>query len=341
MPRKGPVGKPDVESLTVLLNLFSHRKIWNLPEGRDEELSRRFPDVRFVLVADRAALRESLPRADALFSWHLPPEILPLARRLRWLHTPAAGIEHLMYPALRSSDILITNCRGLAGDAIAEHMLALMLALSRRLHDVVRLQLSQRWGQDFMWSSEPTPFRLAGRTLGIVGLGGVGGQVARRAKALGLRVVAIRRKASAKSRFVDLLLAPDRLPELLEQSDFVALAVPLTPQTRGLIGAQELAKMKRSAYLLNAGRGELVNETALVRALRERAIAGAALDVFQNEPLPRRSILWRVPNLIVSPHYAGTYPEHLSRATDLFEENLRRFIAGGPLKNLVDKKVGY
>jgi phosphoglycerate dehydrogenase-like enzyme len=332
---------PDSDSTTVLLNLYSHRKLWNLSEGRDEDLARRFPSVRFELTADRSVLKERLPHADVLFSWHLPADLFHLAKKLRWIHTPAAGIDHLLYPAMRGSDIALTNCRGLSGDVMAEHLLALMLAFSRRLHEAVRMQHSQRWGQDHMWSTSPIPFRLAGRTVGIVGLGGIGTELARRAKALGMQVLSMRRTPAPKPRFVDELLGADGLDDLLERSDFVVLCVPLTQETRGMIGARELSKMKKSAYLLNVGRGEHINETALVRALRAGSIAGAALDVFQNEPLPRRSIFWRVPNLIVSPHYAGTYPEHMDRATDLFAENLRLYLAGRKLKNLVDKKTGY
>jgi len=334
-------GGSDGEPVCVLLNLFSHRKIWNLPEGRDEEMRRRFPEVRFTLAAGAAAFRENLPKADVLFSWHLPPGMLPHARRLRWLHTPAAGIEHLLYPALRASEVQITNGRGLAGDAMAEHALALMLTLSRRIHDAVRMQIAQKWSQDLFWASEPAPFRLAGRTLGIVGLGGIGSELARRARALGMRVMGIRRRPGPRPRFVDVLLGPEGMPQLLEQSDFVVLSAPLTPETRGMIGAAQLGRMRKTAYLINVGRGEMVNESALVRALRAGKIAGAALDVFQTEPLPRRSILWRAPNLLISPHYAGTYPEHVARAADLFEENLRRFLRGRSLRNLVDKEAGY
>ncbi len=328
--------------VTVLLNLFSHRKIWNLPDGRDEQLAAKFPGVRFEMAADPSVFREKLPTADVLYSWHLPAPLFQSARRLKWMHTPGAGIDHLMYPQLRGSEIQITNGAGLSGDAMAEHLLAIMLAFSRRLHDAMRLQARQRWGQDLMWSTDPVPFRLEGKTVGIVGLGGIGEELARRAKALGMRVVGVRRHPEKRPpKFVDAMGGPGQLDDLLEQSDFVVLAAPLTPETRGLIGARELAKMKNTAYLLNVARGELINETALVRALRGKTIAGAGLDVFQNEPLPDRSIFWRVPNLIVSPHFAGTYPEHMHRATDLFEENLARFLKGKPLRNLVDKKAGY
>jgi len=156
-----------------------------------------------------------------------------------------------------------------------------------------------------------------------------------------MNVLAIRRRPAKKPRFVDELLGRERLDELLERSDFVVLSLPLTPETRGLIGARELRKMKKTAYLLNVGRGEHVDEAALVRALRDKSIAGAGLDVFQTEPLPRRSKLWRAPNLLVSPHYSGTYPEHMDRAADLFAENLKRFLTKRTLKNLVDKKAGY
>ena len=337
--RKTRRGDPTV----LLLNVDAHRKQWSLPDGAQDAIAARFPRLTIVRVQDARALREELPRAEVLYTWQLPRELFVLARRLRWVHTPAAGVDHLLHAAFRSSDVLLSNSRGVAGDAMADHVFAMMLALARRLPESVRFQDQLRWGQDAFWSKTPIPFALTGRTLGILGLGGVGIELARRARAFGMKVHAIKRSQGRAPSSVAKLYEPEQLLDLLAESDFVVCAAPLTPETRSLMGAREFRHMKPTGYFINVGRGEQVEEGALIRALREGQIAGAALDVFRREPLPKNSVLWRVPNLLITPHYAGTYPEHMARATDLFIENLALYLSGrsSRLKNLVDKRRGY
>jgi phosphoglycerate dehydrogenase-like enzyme len=331
------------DRMVLLLNVDSHHRMWSLPDGATEEIARRFPQLDVIRAGDASQLRAGLPKADILYTWYLPREMFPLARRLKWIHTPAAGVDHLLHPPLRHSDVILTNSRGVAADAMADHVLTLMLALARRLPEAVRFQAQQQWGQDAMWSGDPPPFALAGRTLGILGLGGVGQAVANRALAFGMTVIATRHEGGKAPKGISRVVGPEGTPEILSEADFVVVATPLTPETRGLIGARELRRMKKTAYLVNVGRGEHIDEAALVRALREKWIAGAALDVFQREPLPKNSVLWRLPGLLISPHYAGTYPEHMSRATRLFLDNLALFLRGKKkhLKSVVDKKRGY
>jgi phosphoglycerate dehydrogenase-like enzyme len=331
------------EQPVLLLNVDSHRRMWSLPQGAQDAIAERFPRVQVVRASDPQSFRAALPQAEILYTWQLPRELFAQAKRLKWIHTPAAGVDHLLHPQLRHSDILLTNCRGVAGDVMADHIFALMLALTRRLPDSVRLQAQQRWGQSFFWSTEPVPFSLSGKVMGIIGLGGVGVELAKRARAFGMTVIALRRRSTKAPKSVSKVLKPDQLPELLAESDVVVLAVPLTPETRALMGSKEFRLMKPGAYFINVGRGEQVNEGALIKALREKSIAGAALDVFQREPLPKNSVLWRVPGLLITPHYAGTYPEHMVRATELFVQNLALYLAGKgkKLRNLVDKQTGY
>lgn len=331
------------QDTVLLLNVDSHRRIWNLPEGTIEVIASRFPGVKVLQTSEALPLRAAIPQAHVLYTWGLPREVFPLARRLQWVHTPAAGVDHLLYPSFAQSDVLLTNSRGLAGDAMADHAFSMILALARRLPDAVRFQSQHRWGQEILWTTDPAPIALGGKVLGVVGLGGVGIELASRARAFGMTVVATRRSSVKSPKIVSRVYPPEQLPDLLAESDFVVLTAPLTPQTRGMIGRKELRRMKKTAYLVNVGRGELIQEPALVAALRERAIAGAALDVFSTEPLPRNSVFWNLPGLLITPHYAGTYPEHVARATSLFLENLRLFLAGkrGRLKNIVDKKLGY
>ena len=327
----------------LLLNVDSHRALWNLPEGTVEEIGARFPGIEVLKTSEKQPLRAAIAQADILYTWNLPREVFPLAKSLQWVHTPGAGVDHLLYPAFVQSDVLLTNSRGIAGDAMADHAFSMILALARRLPDAVRFQVQHRWGQEVLWTTPPPPSALAGKVLGIVGLGGVGVQLAARARAFGMTVVATRRSAAKKPATIAKVHTPDELPELLAESDYVVLCPPLTPQTRGMIGRKELRRMKKTAYLVNVGRGELVQDAAIIHALREGWIAGAALDVFGTEPLPRNSVFWNLPGLLITPHYAGTYPEHVARATALFLKNLKVFLTGkrSRLENLVDKSRGY
>jgi len=331
------------QETVLLLNVDSHRAIWNLPAGTVEEIGARFPRIKVLKTSEKTPLRAAIAQADILYTWHLPREVFPLAKRLQWVHTPAAGVDHLLYPTFVQSDVLLTNSRGLAGDAMADHAFSLILALARRLPDAVRFQVQHRWGQEVLWTTPPPPVALQGKVLGIVGLGGVGAHLAARARAFGMTVVATRWSSTKKPASVAKVYPPGELSELLAESDFVALCPPLTAQTRGMIGRKELRRMKKSAFLVNVGRGELVQDAAIIAALREGWIGGAALDVFAREPLPRNSVFWNLPRLLITPHYAGTYPEHVTRATALFLENLKWFLAGKTkrLKNLVDKGRGY
>jgi phosphoglycerate dehydrogenase-like enzyme len=202
--------------------------------------------------------------------------------------------------------------------------------------------LSFRMKQTRQWQRY-APHVLRGKTVGIVGLGHIGGEVARLSKAFGMKVIATRRstKKEGKSRNVDLLLPQSRVKEMLAESDYVVLSVPLTPETRHIIGEAELKAMKPTAYLINIGRGNLIDEAALLRALDEKRIAGAGLDVTATEPLPKESRLWDFDNVILSPHVAGGMEDYMLRATDLFCDNLRRYLDGKKLRNLIDRKRGY
>lgn len=329
--------------ITVLLDVDASQAIWRFPADLESVIAERFKGVNVIRPKNAREMKAALPRADVLYSWWLAPDMLGHARRLRWIHTPAAGVDRLLIPQLLHSDIFVTNSRGIAADAMADHVFAMILALVRRLPESVRFQSQQRWGRETLWATEPPPSSLAGKTLGIVGLGGVGAALTKRARAFGMKVIGSRSRPGKAPKGVDKLYGPDGHLELIAASDVIAVTAPLTQATRGLIGLREIAKMKPTAYLVNVGRGALVDETALLRALRERKIAGAALDVFQREPLPPSSVLWKLPNLLITPHYAGTYPEHMARATELFLENLGHFVKGRikKMKNVVDKKRGY
>jgi phosphoglycerate dehydrogenase-like enzyme len=246
----------------------------------------------------------------------------------------SAGVERAMFPALRERPILLTNAAGVYGIPIAEHALAMMLALSRRMPELIRRQQRREWKSadgDELFES----------TALVAGLGGIGREIARRCRGLGMRVLATRVHPTNPDPDADRVYPADALHELLPEADWLILAAPATPATRHLIGATELAAMRSSARLINIARGSLMDQPTLVAALQSGALAGAGLDVFETEPLPPESPLWAMPNVIVSPHTSGASPRSLERTLHLFLANLRRYLAGEPLENVVDKSEGY
>lgn len=297
---------------------------------------------RAILGAGDVELLESRPdapawaphvaRAEVLFTGALPPGALADAPRLRWVQCMYAGVDRLL-PQLAGRPVLLTSARGLHVHTMADHALLLMLAFARHLPRFLRQQERAAW--------EPAPAReLRGGCLLVVGLGAIGTEIARRAVAFGLRVIGVKRHP-APVEGVEAVYGPDRLHEALARADWVVLTCPLTPETRGLIGRRELQAMKPGAVLINLARGEVVDEAALVEALSSGHLGGAGLDVFAREPLPPDSPLWRLPHVIVTPHVAGSLPDYVDRTVALFVDNLRRYLDGQPLRNVVDPERGY
>jgi phosphoglycerate dehydrogenase-like enzyme len=315
--------------------------MWNLPRELVSKLAAEVAHVEVMSPATREEAEALLPEADVVLGYIVRPANLSRARRLRWIHATSAGVTGVLFPELVESPVVLTNGRGLHADAMAEHALAMMLAFARKLHVARDAQRAREWTQSSAWEEPPGIDSLVGATLGLVGLGAVGSAIAVRAKALGMRVLAVRRRPAADPAPADEQWPVSRLEELLPRVDWLVLAAPHTPVTERMIGAWELSLMKQSARLMNLGRGALVDESALIEALRTRRIAGAALDVFEAEPLPRTSPLWEIPDVIVTPHTSGLGPRLWERAMEQFAANLRRFIAGEPLENVVDKQAGY
>jgi phosphoglycerate dehydrogenase-like enzyme len=314
--------------------------VWNLPRPLVDDLRHRFADVTFSCPADQREADGLLPEVDVVLGWAVKPENFSRAKRLAWIQVTAASVSSLLFPALIESSVLVTNGRGLHAVSMAEHALGVMLAFARKLHLARDAQREGRWAQTDLAGGEP--FReLGGATLGLVGFGTIGRAIAERARSLGVQVLAIRRHPARDPAPAHEQWGHDRLPELLERSDFLVLAPPLTPETRGMIGAAELRRLKRGAVLINLGRGPLVEEKALIEALEKGTLAGAALDVFDQEPLTASSPLWAMPNVILTPHISGLGPRLWERSMDLFARNLGAFREGRPLENLVDKRAGY
>jgi phosphoglycerate dehydrogenase-like enzyme len=314
---------------------------WALPDERLSAWRRRYPGLEVVSVEDEARLGAAVADAEIFVGWRLPPVHFAAAGRLRWIHSASAGVEESLFPALVASDVVLTNSSGLHAICIPEHVLGQMLVLARNFHEAVRLQARGEWNRYAVIAHQGGVRELHGSHLAILGAGPIGANLARMAAALGMRVRVMRRHPGRAIAHAEAVVGPADLHALLAWADFVVLAVPLTAETRGLIGAAELRRMRSSAYLINIARGEVVDEAELVRCLRTGAIAGAALDVFSEEPLPADHPLWALPNAVLTPHVSGYTATYFDRMLALFEDNLDRFLAGQALRNVVDKHLGY
>ena len=275
--------------MKVLLGVFSPVAAWTLPAFWTERLRRDFPQHEFIDVWSEAGVREQLPLVDVAFTPYIFRDQVASLTKLRWVQTSAAGVGTMMSPELRASSIAVTNARGIRSRAIAEHVMAVTLALARQLHTAMRRQVARVWAVDELELGGPVR-TLAGRQMVVVGLGSIGQEVARLAAAFGLRVSGVRKRIDQpRPDGVDAVVPPERLTQLLVMADFVVLAAPLTPDTRALINRDTLAACKRGAFLINVGRGKLIDDEAVVAALEDGTLAGAALDVFTTEPLPPES----------------------------------------------------
>jgi phosphoglycerate dehydrogenase-like enzyme len=294
-----------------------------------ELLRREAPDIELIVGTDAEELRPEALRCDAmLIAPRYGSLLVDLWRELanvRWIHTLAAGVEFLPFDLLRRSTMTVTNSRGLYADALGEFAIAAMLWFAKDLRRLARNQDARLW--------EPyTVERLAGKTAGIIGYGGIGRAIGTRAAALGVRVVGVGRRQA---------FGEPTIEDAMAQSDYVVVSAPLTPRTFRLISRQRIALMKPSAVFINVGRGRTVDEEALVEALQSHRIRGAALDVFDREPLPPEHPLWTLDNVLISPHTADRTSDSHVRAMQFFIENLRRFRTGEALENVVDTLEQY
>jgi phosphoglycerate dehydrogenase-like enzyme len=301
-------------------------------------------------VADETQALAAIATADAFFG-KLTPRLLAAAKALRWVQSPTASLEHYLFPELIEHPCVLTNMRGLFSDVIADHVMGYVLCFARNFHRYLRNQMSAHWepvggeqarstftsGPGTASAIDLAHCHLADMTMGVVGFGQIGGEVARRAMAFGMRVVAVDPLTTSAPAGVESLWGVDRLNDLLAESDFVVIAAPHTPTTAGMFRREQFRRMKRTAYLINIGRGAIVGLADLCASLDAGEIAGAGLDVFEVEPLPADHRLWKYPNVILTPHVAGTSPRIAERHLAVLLENIGRFVRGGPLMNVVDK----
>jgi phosphoglycerate dehydrogenase-like enzyme len=342
----------------LVVNLRDERPVWSLPDWALEEIRAAVPPGWEVVVVDAAADARGdggEPSAEAIaavagaevYLGHGFPRSLFAAahrggsHRLRWVHSAAAGVGASLYPEMRESGIVLTNSARVYAAPIAETVMAMILFFARGLDLAVRAQNARRWGKDELEGADSPVREIGGSTVGILGFGGIGSEVARRALAMDARVLATRRRPAEAPPGVDLLIGDGALPEVLRRSDFVVLALPDTERTRGLVGAAELDLMRPGAVLVNVGRGSVLDEHALASRLASGRLRGAALDVFSREPLPADSPLWDLPGLLITPHVSGISRTFWRRQIDLVLENIDRYLRGRPLLNTVDKQAGY
>ena len=283
---------------------------------------------------------QEAPNAEVILCANFKPEpfrtVFPMAKRLAWVHSSSAGVENLLFPEFVASPVPLTNGRGVFKDSLAEFAVSAMLFFVKDLRRMVRNQEAGRWEQF-------DTRMLSGQTLGVVGYGEIGRATAQLARCLGMRVLAVRRQPerSQDDSNIAAVYAPGGLREMLGLCDFVLVAAPHTPETRGLIGGAELRAMKSNAVIINVGRGPVIVEAALIEALQANRIGGAALDVFDHEPLPEGHPFYRLPNVLLSPHCADHTAGWIEMAMETFVENFERYRNGHELKNIVDKKAGY
>lgn len=300
-------------------------------------LRSQFPSVEFHLCKEDAEWMEIAPKANIILSKRWPAEIMRQTPALQWVQAGTAGVETLLRLNLSERGVIVTNSSGAHGDPISEMILGHMLAFATGLDIAIRGQMQHKPIHSEVVKRK---FELCGQTLLVVGLGDIGGTLARKAAALGMRVIGVRRSTRTVEG-VSQLYPPEELHSALAEADHVALCLPLTNDTRHYIGAEELRKMRSTAYIYNVGRGGSIDEAALVHALKMGVIAGAGLDVTDPEPVPADSILWDIPNVILSQHTSGLSPHNARRVTDLFADNLNRYLAGEPLHQLIDPARGY
>jgi phosphoglycerate dehydrogenase-like enzyme len=310
--------------------------VWSSFSASPEMITARFPDDRIVAIADETGLAVA-GDAEVAFSGNNPrrvQKLLDATPKLRWYHTLSAGVENMPLAELAERGIVLTNNSGSYDIQIAEHLLAFVFAASRQLHRYRDLQQASEW-------KEQQHQELRGATIVVYGMGSIGGEIARLASAVGMRVIGVRRSAGSPPPGVERVLSTDRLAEVVGEADYLAIAAPLTPSTRGAISREVISRLKPTAWIMNIGRGAIVDESAMIEALQAKRIGGAALDVFTTEPLPKESPLWRLDNVIITPHHSSSSPRSAERTLALFAENLRRYKAGEPLINRVDFEAGY
>jgi phosphoglycerate dehydrogenase-like enzyme len=315
---------------------------WCVPDSALDELREIFPDVSFVKADNQQQLIREMENAEIFFGYDLNPEALASAKQLKWIHVPAANVYQFIRPDLRERKITLTNARGMHATVISEQVIGSMLVFSRRFMDCWKFQQEHHYSQPEMLSMQPPLSELHGKTVVILGLGSIGREIARLSKAFGMRVIASKKNIQGTYENVNVLYSSTDFRKALPEADYLVISMARTPDTDSLLGQQELSMLKTQCVIINIARARIIDQQALLQVLKEKKIRGAALDVFEKEPLPSDSELFSLPNVFLTPHTAGVATrEHWPRMIQLFIENLHRYLLGKPLTNVVDLMAGY
>ncbi len=324
--------------LKVVFWLANHLEASEYVEEYARLIGEMLVGHEYVICRDEASIAREIPDADVFMGYRITPELLASAKRLKWMQFGSSGIDHTIFPELLASDITITTFSGVQTKAVAEHVIALMLALSRGLPAAFRQQSEHRFDRLDMASCN---LELAGMTIGILGLGKIGLHIARLAKAFGMRVIGTKQTANGPLPNVDEVFPQEYSDQVIYNCDWLTLALPLTRDTGQLITAERIANMRDGAFIINVSRGAMLDHDALVDSLKSGKLRGAALDVLPEEPLPPDSPLWDCPHLIITPHTGCANPHYAKRGADIFRANLEAFLTGGQMVNEYDKERGY
>jgi phosphoglycerate dehydrogenase-like enzyme len=336
-----PVTRTTPANTKLVICVYHPFTFWRPQPVLPETLRRRWPEMQVLHLPDYDQLPPELPDTDIFVGYSLRPQQLKLAKKLKWLHSTAAGVMQLMYPELRDSGIVVTNPSGIFSVPMAEHTMGLLIVLARNFPDSLRHQDRSNWGQQDIWDKPQRLTELNGQLLLIVGFGSIGRELARRARAFDLRVWGVTRSGKGDESLAEKIFPASQLDDVLPQADYVVIAAPETRETAELMNAARIAKMKRGAHLINVGRGSLLDESALMNALETGALAGAALDVTSTEPLPSDSPLWKAPNLFITPHTSAISDRLWLRQSEILVQLLERWFDGRTLFNQVDFSRGY
>ena len=314
---------------------------WRPKPAMAEAIRKRWPEMRVLHLPNYERLAEELPDTHIFVGYSLRAEQLKDAKKLKWIHSTAAGVAQLMYLELRDSGIMVTNPSGIFSVPMAEHTIGLLLALARNFPDSLRGQDRARWSQQEIWDKPQHLTELSGKVLLIVGYGSIGREVAKRAKAFDMKVWGVTRSGDGDRSDAEKIFSAAKLHDALPDADYVLISAPETLETKRLIGLAQIARMKDGARLINVARGSLLDEAALIQALESGALGGAALDVTQTEPLPAESPLWKAPNLFITPHTSGVSDRLWDRQTAILIELLERWFDEREMFNRVDLERGY
>lgn len=327
--------------MKVLISLHHRFELWQPPEWFIERLRKDFPSDEFTQTTSYQNLGDELRDAEVAVAFSIHADQFAKAEKLRYIHSPAAAVHQLMFDALVKSGVIVTNSREVHGRVVAEHALALLLAMAKKLPFAMRAQMLKKWVQTETWEQKPSTRELADSTVLVIGFGSIGYEFARRVHALGMKVIAVREHPEKGTGGADEVMGHADLKKVLPRADYVVLAAPLTGSTVRLMNQETIRLMKPDAYLINVSRGPLIDDEALVAALKAKTIAGAALDVFADEPLRQDSPYWEMENVLVTPHTAAVTDKLWERQYELISDNIRRYKEGRPLRGIVEKARGY